>query len=321
MTLNLTPLVEGLAGRRRERGSDIRAATMTLAVFFDDDSIGALARERIRLLASKHPSRVIVLDAGRDASEQRVESGEWIELGVRTTDGPTLRSAIETLRLPDAPVILLWIAAGITDDPRFSAMLGDDVQLIVYNSSLMDDESAALCELAEYVEHHPELPIADIAYLRLLPWQESIAVLFDGAAVAELPEIQSVEILCGSKPEGYYLLGWLASRLHWSAGSGGRLTGRRGQPVEYAIHREGEPRRVARVALRTTRSNFIAEVDERSETIRLRVTGSSEHPLRYRAVNNPGIAALVERAILWGHNDRIFAASLAAAGKILGCEK
>ena len=320
MTLNLAPVIENMAGRRRERGSDVRAATMTLVVYFEDAAIGALARERIRLLSAKHPSRVIVLDGCSDASEQRVETSEWVELGVRNSDGAALRSAAETLRLPDAPVILLWIASGIAEDPRFAAMLGDDVELIVYNSSLLNDESAALCELAEYVEKHPQLRIADIAYLRLLPWQESVAILFDGSAVQELADLRSVEILCGSKPEGYYLLGWLASRLRWTAASSGALTGRHGQSIEYAIRREGEPRRVARVALRSSTSEFVAEVDERSETIRLSVSGTRQHPLRYRAVNNPGIAALVERAILWGHNDKVFADSLAAAGQILGCE-
>ncbi len=321
MTLDLAPLVEGLAGRYRERGSDVRTATMTVVVFFEDAAIGALARDRIHLLASKHPSRVLVLDAAQDATLSRVETGDWIEIGVKGRDGATMHSAAQTLRLPEAPVVLLWIACGIGSDPRFAAMLGDEVELIVYNSSLLDDESAALCELAEYVADHPDVHIADIAYLRLSPWQESVAVLFDGSAGQELSDLRSVEITCGSKPEGYYLLGWLASRLRWTPHSNARLTNRRDEAIEYTIRREGEPRRVARVALRSSRSEFVAEVDDQAETIRLSVTGSSKHPLRYRAVNNPGIAALVERAILWGHNDRIFADSLAAAGKILGCEK
>jgi len=320
VTLDLAPLIEGLAGRNRERGSDVRAATMTIVVFFEDAAIGALARERIRMLASKHPSRVVVLDAAQDALS-RVETGDWIEIGVKGRDGATMHSAVQTLRLPEAPVVLLWIACGIGSDLRFAAMLGDEVELIVYNSSLLDDESAALCELAEYVEKRPQVHIADIAYLRLAPWQESVAVLFDGSAARELSDLKRVEITCGSKPEGYYLLGWLASRLRWTAHSNGTLTNRCDEPVEYAIRREGEPRRVARVALRSSGSEFVAAVDDHAETIRLSVTGSSKHPLRYRAVNNPGIAALVERAILWGHNDRIFADSLAAAGKILGCEK
>jgi glucose-6-phosphate dehydrogenase assembly protein OpcA len=321
VTLDLAPLIEGLAGRHREHGKDVRTATMTIVVFFEDAAIGALARDRIHMLASKHPSRVVVLDAAQDSTLSRVETGDWIEIGVKGRDGATMHSAAQTLRLPEAPVVLLWIACGIGSDPRFAAMLGDEVELIVYNSSLLDDESAALCELAEYVANHPHVHIADIAYLRLSPWQESVAVLFDGSAGQELPDLRSVEITCGSKPEGYYLLGWLASRLRWTPHANGTLTNRRDEPVEYAIRRQGEPRRVARVALRSSRSEFVAEVDDQAETIRLSVTGSSEHPLRYRAVNNPGIAALVERAILWGHNDRIFADSLAAAGNILGCEK
>jgi hypothetical protein len=68
--------------------------------------------------------------------------------------------------------------------------------------------------------------------------------------------------------------------------------------------------------LHSNHATFVAEVDARGETISLSVSGRGEQP-RYRAVNNPGIAALVERAILLGHNDRVFQEALSAAGEIL----
>jgi hypothetical protein len=73
--------------------------------------------------------------------------------------------------------------------------------------------------------------------------------------------------------------------------------------------------------LSSSRSNFVAQVDPSAATILLSVTGSSKHPLRYRAINNPGIAALVERAILFGQSDRVFQNSLATAGAILAQRK
>lgn len=315
MSLDLSSVLGELSERNRERG-DANVATMTIVMLFEDEAIGELARERIRTLAAKHPSRVIVLDAARDETLQRVDADDWVELGVKGNGPEMLRAAVCALRLPEAPIVLLWIAPGIGGDARF-ATLSELAQTIVYNSSLVDTGHGALCELVDYVEAHPALPLADIAYLRLAPWQESVAIFFDGKDLKELFELKSVEIACGSEPEAFYLLGWLASRLQWTPRSAGDLLDRSGEPVAFTIRREGEPRRVKRVALSTSHANFVAEVDERAETILLSVKGSVRHAERYRAIKNPGIAALVERAILWGENDRVFQHALASAGQIL----
>lgn len=302
----------------RERGSEMRVATMTIVVFFEDGAIGQLARDRIRTLASKHPSRVVVLDATQGDAMQNVEGPDWIELGVNGIGANDVSSAVDALRLPEAPVVLLWIAPAIGNDPRFCA-LAPGAKTIVYNSSLVDVGRGALCRLVEYVGEHPELPLSDIAYLRLAPWQESVALLFDGDRAAELTDLLSVEIACGSEPEALYLLGWLASRLGWTARSTQKFFTPSGRQIAFAMEREGEPRRVRRVALSSERSRFVAEIAEGGETIHISVSGSQADRHRYRAVNNPGIAALVERAILSGAHDRIFQASLAAAGAFLGC--
>ncbi|HEY2473492.1 MAG TPA: glucose-6-phosphate dehydrogenase assembly protein OpcA [Candidatus Cybelea sp.] len=316
MTLAVQSVLDELSELHRERPNEASAATMTIVVFFEDATIGELARARIHALAAKHPSRVIVLDATAGETMQRVEAGDWIELGVKTEAAAVLRSGVSALRLRETPVVLLWIAPGIGDDDRFCE-LSPEAQTIVYNSSLVHEGGESLGELVAYSHRHPELALADIAYLRLGPWQESVAIFFDGR-VDELAEVRRVEIACGSEPEGLYLLGWLASRLRWRPQAGNVLIDERGNRIEYAIRREGEPRRIRRVALITTKTNFVAEVDEHGETISLSVSAHGEQP-RYRAVNNPGIAALVERAILWGHNDRVFREALTAAGEILAC--
>ncbi len=316
MSIDLAPVLDELNERYRERGNDMKVTTMTMVVLFEDAEIGELARDRIRTLASKHPSRVIVLDGTQGEELHRVEAPDWIELGIAGADGAALRSAVAALRLPEAPLVLLWIARGIRSDERFAA-LSDHVQTVVYNSSLLDGDHEALCELVDYVEHHPHLPLADIAYLRLAPWQESIAIFFDGEDLAELFELKRVEISCGSEPEGLYLLGWLASRLRWTPCAANALLNRRGRQIEYEIRREGEPRRIRSVALHSPRSTFVAQADPSADIIHLSVGGSTKHPQRYRAINNPGIAALLERAILWGQNDAIFHDSLDLAGEIL----
>ena len=316
MSIDLAPVLDALNERHRERGSDAKAATMTMVVFFEDRAIGELARDRVRTLASKHPSRVVVLDAGQDERLHQVQEDDWIELGVKNSDAATLRSAITALRLPEAPLVLLWIAMGIRTDPRF-AMLSEHVQTVVYNSSLLDSGHTALCELVNYVEHHRQLPLADIAYLRLAPWQESIAIFFDGSELEELFDLRRVEIACGTEPEGFYLLGWLASRLNWTPCSATSLLNRHGIQIDFAIRREGEPRRISSVTLQSSRSTFVAEIASGAETIQLSVAGAGKHLQRYRAIKNLGIAALLERAIVWGRHDQIFYDSLDAAGEIL----
>jgi glucose-6-phosphate dehydrogenase assembly protein OpcA len=317
--MNLSSVLNELGASYRERPGDANVATMSIVVFFENPAIGELARDRIRMLAGKHPSRVIILDATQGGTAHRVDGCDWIELGVKESGPEVLRSAVGALRVPDAPVVLLWIAPGICGDARF-ASLCQDAQTVVYNSSLLDAGHEALCELVEYVEQHPDVPVADIAYLRLAPWQECVAIFFDGQ-VEELRDLQRVEIACGSEPEAFYLLGWLASRLQWTPSSADALVNRLEKNVTFAIRREGEPRRVASVALTSSSSTFVAEVDKTQETILLSVTGAGKHGRRYRAIKNPGIAALVERAILWGRDDRIFHDALAAAGAILAQRK
>lgn len=321
MTLDLRPVLDELIERRRMRGDDMNVATMTVVVFFEDRKIGDLARERIHALAAKHPSRVIVLDGTQTESLHQVEADDWIELGVKNSGGAMLRSAVGTLCMPDAPIVLLWIAAGISDDPRFLA-LSEQVQTVVYNSSLVDRADHALREFVAYVEAHPELPVSDIAYLRLVPWQESVATFFDSKDVLdELSDLRHVEIGCGSDPEAIYLLGWLASRLQWTPCAPNALRNRFGTQVEFTISREGEPRRIRRVALSSSRSSFTAQADDRDETICLHATGSAGKTQRYRPITNIGIASLVERAILSGPSDMIFHDALVAAGEILAHRK
>jgi glucose-6-phosphate dehydrogenase assembly protein OpcA len=320
MTLNLAPILDELTESYRERGCGASVATMSVVVFFENPVIGELARDRIHMLASKHPSRVIVLDAAQGENMHRVEGCDWVELGVKETGPEILRSAVEALRLADAPVVLLWIAPGIETDPRFDA-LSEEAGTIVCNSSLLDVGHQALRELVDFVARHPALPMADIAYLRLAPWQECVAIFFDGKAAQELLDLQRVEIACGSEPEAFYLLGWLASRLQWTPTAHDAMVSRLGKRITFEIGRTGEPRRIARVALSTADSTFCAEVDKNEKTIHLSVTGPGEHGTRYRAINNPGIAALVERAILWGQNDRLFRDALSVAGEILAQRK
>jgi glucose-6-phosphate dehydrogenase assembly protein OpcA len=329
VSLDLHVVLDEVAERRRNR-RDMNVATMTVVVFFEDPVVGEWARDRTHALAVKHPSRVIVFDGTQPATSFHVGStcdkhedcvktrGDWIELGALESGPAMLLSAISTLSLPDTPVVLIWVASGIGHDPRFAA-LSTHMRTVVYNSSVLDDGDAPMRELVAFVRAHPDVAIADLAYLRLAPWQESIALFFDGRDVfRELFDVRRVEITCGSDSEAYYLLGWLASRLEWTSCGAESFCNRFGTQIDFQIQREGRARRIRRVALHSSQTHFVAEIDnEEAEAIMLTVSGANTHPTRVRPINNIDLATLVERAILTGHADRVFAESLLAAGNIL----
>lgn len=303
---------------------------MTVVVFFDDAGIAAWARDRVHALAVKHRCRVIVLDGTQGEGLHEVASscdthqvcvktrGDWIELGVQGAEPAPLQSAIAALQLRDAPVVLLWAAGGIESDPRFAELSAHEAT-IVYNSSLLDVEDVALRELIRFSRQSPDASINDLAYLRLAPWQESVALFFDGRDVIhELFDLRRVDITCGSAAEAYYLLGWLASRLEWTPCSQRQFCNRFGTQIDFTIVREGLPRRIRRVVLASSQTTFVAEVvDDAAEAIALTISGPNPQAGRCHPIANIDIATLVERAILTGHNDRVFRATLAAAGDIL----
>jgi glucose-6-phosphate dehydrogenase assembly protein OpcA len=329
MSLDLHSVLGEITERRRNR-SDMNVATMTVVVYFSDPDVGDWARDRTHALAVKHPSRVIVLDGTQDHAMQVVGSecathadclktrGDWIELGVKDATSEGLQSAVSLLCLPEAPVVLIWVAAGIGEDPRF-ATLSERMRTVVYNSSVLASDDQALRELVTFVKGHPNVSVGDLAYLRLAPWQESIALFFDGKdVIRELFDLRKVEITCGSDSEAYYLLGWLASRLEWTPCSAESFCNRFGVQIDFSIRREGRARRIRRVAMKSSETEFVAEVDgDNAEAIILTVSGGQQHARRARPISSVDIATLVERVILTGHQDRVFVESLMAAGEIL----
>ncbi|MEO6836323.1 MAG: glucose-6-phosphate dehydrogenase assembly protein OpcA [Candidatus Tumulicola sp.] len=330
MSLDLQSILGELTLRRRNRGDVMDVALMTLVAFFEDAAVAEWLRDRIHSLAVKDPARVIVLDgtathelhhvgAACDEHDDCLKTrGEWIELGVQGSDPDTLQSAISALALPQTPIVLVWASGRIGTDARFAG-ISPNVRTVVYNSSALDDGQGGLRELIAFVQEHPGVSICDLAYLRLAPWQESIALFFDGKnVIRELFDLRRVEISSGSEAEAYYLLGWLASRLEWSAHCADRFHNRFGTEIEFTISREGSPRRIRRVALHSSQTQFIAELGrEKTEVIALTVTGAAQHPDRCHPITNIDTAALIERAILTGHDDRIFHDTLLAARDIL----
>jgi glucose-6-phosphate dehydrogenase assembly protein OpcA len=319
VSLDVHPVADALAKARTDAQS-MKASTMTLAIFLDDDAAHWI-RDRAHALAEKYPSRVVLFDATKTENENVVEPAlarsEWIEIGARDADAEDLSAALLQLELPEAPVVLLWLAQTFTADTRFLA-LAQRARATICSSSAVRSDPVPLRDLTVFVERHPEIVINDVAYLRLGTWRELIAEFFDEPeCLRELQALRSVEVTAGSDAEMYYLLGWLASRLAWTPAQAG-VFGTSWGDVQFAMLRDGPPRRISKVVLRSDGVTFTASVHPTDAgTICLDVSGPTGCGSRCTPLHTMDLASLIERAILNRSHDQVFIESLAMARAII----
>jgi glucose-6-phosphate dehydrogenase assembly protein OpcA len=320
VSLDVHPVVEALAKGRQDPGA-MKTATMTFVIFFGDGEGADWVRGRAHALATKHPSRVVVFDANKNEDERIIEPsqarGEWVEIGVRDASPAELDAALTMLELPEAPVVLLWIAEALSADERFLTLARRATTTICSTSVARTDERP-LRDLTHFVEEHPEIPVQDVAYLRLGAWQELIAEFFDEADCrSELEALRSVEVTAGSDAEMYYLLGWLASRLAWTPLDGSTFAAKGGN-VHYSMIHDGPARRLSKVVLASEHASFSASVHPQDQAaICLDVTGSTACPSRCAPLHTVDLASLVERAILGRARDEVFVETLTMAKHII----
>jgi len=320
VSLDVHPVLDALA-KSRQSSDSMKTSTMTFAIFFGEGEGADWVRMRTRALAEKHPSRVIVFDASKGQDDRVVEPsktrGEWIEIGVRGASPQELEAALTQLALHDAPVVLLWIAEALSADERF-LVLAPRADTTICSTSVARTDERPLRDLSMFVERHPEIMIQDVAYLRLVAWQELVAEFFDEPACRrELLALRSVEVTAGSDAEMYYLLGWLASRLAWTPIDGQTFRAPGGN-VRYTMIHDGPPRRLTKVVLSSEHASFTAAVHpEDQNAICLDVTGSTACPSRFAPLHTVDLASLVERAILARTRDPVFIESLAMAKAII----
>ncbi len=301
---------------------NIRIATMTLLVFVEDPQLVPWVRERAKRLARRHASRVLLLNAGvAENPLQQTDDAEWIEVGVQGTSAEKIHALASHLLPPGMPCVLLWVAPQTASDERF-VRLAPEMRSILLDSSRARDDDAALHDLVAFSNEHRSVEsIHDLAYLRLAPWQELVADFFDERAfVEDLFDLRRVTIASGSDAEGYYLLGWLASRLSWTP-NGGRSFRQKGgaRGITYSILREGEPRRVKRITLESGGTRFQAQLCD-AAAVSLEVSGTKERPARVAPLHDVDVASLLERAILHEQCDPVFRESLDVAGHLLAAD-
>lgn len=312
----------GALAERRGNGPAVCTTTLNLVAFIEDEGTLQRLGERIANFSRRHACRAIFLDctgieqrysvrsddSGVDGDTRHTQSEE-IRIGARDLDPQQLRSIVHALLIPDIPTSMLWTGEHLAE-PRF-AELEPLARTIVVDSSRAAAGTGTIRELAAISDERAQR-IRDLAYLRLLPWQDMIAQFFDDEdLLGELDRIAEVELATGSDAEAYYLAGWLASRLDWKPCGRNEFCNAAGTAISVRMRREGAPRHVIGVILRTGDTEFGARLDAKcSELVCLSVSGKHRRDERCAPLHDVDLATLVEQAMLAPSADPLYVETL-----------
>jgi len=303
-------------------------ATLNFVVYIDEAHHRPWVMERAAMIAEKHPSRLVVLDASDASGEATVATdsrenagttiaSERVRLAVGDMDPELIRGLAHDLTVPDVPNVLWWTSSTLLGNrvfPRLSELAGS----VVVDSSGSVAGTETIGELGSFASRFPHVSLRDLAFMRLAPWQDMIAQFFDDPALREdLFEIDRLEIDAGSEAEALYLAGWLGSRLSWEPRDAATFRTKRGD-VRYHYVAKGEQRRMLRVMLATPGSEYTAEVSADDEfVICCGVTGARAKTPWCVPLQNVDNASLIERAIFTRSTDEIFESSLNTVREML----
>ena len=310
--------------------TSLSATTINFVVWIDDPQYRSWVLERAGRLAEKHPSRTVILDCcpdtegailvhgDRDDASHVTAQSDRVIIGASGMTPDELRETTHALLIPDLPTVLWWTPDAITGEEAFEALL-DIADALVVDSSGSTTSEATVTELATFFARRPTLALRDLAWMRLRPWQDMIAQIFDDAALREeLFAIRDLRIISGSTAEALYLGGWLASRLGWSPCGRDEFCDRNGIHIPFTRERDGGIRRVRSIEISTPSAVYTASVnpnDENVVTLRSsRLTEGSERHVPLQAIDN---ASLLERAILEPATDEVFETALRMVGTLL----
>ncbi len=208
--------------RRPEQMPATRTSVLTLCILGRDRGSVDRAKAAVLELGGRHPARVLhlVLDPesaggppGLDA-EIRLLGGEaeghelWFEdvgLVVRGPATEHLDSLIEPLTLADLPVVVWFV-----DEPPSSA----DPLLMAADVLVVDSRAfGGLDCFADVSALVGARPVIDLSWIRLRPWRELLAGLFEGPDFRPFVHgVHRIEVIGRTGPR-HLLGGWIAERL------------------------------------------------------------------------------------------------------------
>lgn len=303
-----------LAGRLDESGDvrvRMRTSVLTLIVIADRPETAERALDAINLLATRHPSRTVVLAPGDPDGPSSIDAQIFCQCTIAGRSGSEtcteqivvhcggeldqhLAELATPLLIHDLPVVLWW-----PDDPpigrrSFRDLCGLADRLLVDSGGFRDDGAMRMASLANVVADGRPLA-RDIGWMRLTLWRELLAGLFDHPLLApELGSVRAIRVDV-SRPGSTFRLtkaaafvGWLAGLLGWRLES--PLVRRKGDASLHATYRAGrqpirvEVRPVEPGGDRTLRApgslvRVELELGRRGHDLRALVTRQADHLL------------------------------------------
>lgn len=243
----LTRLRRAVSAHAKEDGRSVaRAAVLNLVVYADREVHARRAAASTGRLASRHPSRAIIVLGDRDREGVDVsiqlhchvpqpDEGaqvcyEQILARVNGDADDRVASVVIPLLVPDLSVFLWWTGTPPHDTRRFDDLIALADRLIV-DSADFARPHRTLAVISELAQTHRDrrFGITDLNWTRLTPWRELVAAFFDVDVWRPcLDHIVGVRVGFGVDAEGrdihpsqaLLLIGWLASRLGWQAVEG-----------------------------------------------------------------------------------------------------
>lgn len=216
----------------------MRTSVLTLVVVARRPETEERAIDAINLLASRHPSRALIIAPGDpdgpatlDAQifcqchlSEHSSSETCTEQILLRTGGEIvqhLTGVVAPLLIHDLPVVLWW-----PDDPPigqrpFRELLETCDRLLVDSGAFREDGAKRLAALAAVVAEGQPV-VHDIGWMRLTLWRELLAGLFDHPLLApELRYVRSLRIDIAQPSDTFRITkaasfaGWLAAQLDW----------------------------------------------------------------------------------------------------------
>jgi len=227
----------------KEQGISVaRASVLNLVIFATREVHARRAAVTIDELATRHPSRavVVLIDRDRAGREPELEmrcrlphsggaqqvSYEQILIRARGDADRRLASAVIPLLLPDLPVFLWWTETPPFDAPFFDDLLGLADRLIVDSADFARPDRTLPRVHAVARAGHGRYGVTDFNWTRITPWRELAMQFFDVPAWRPfLDAITGIRVGFAVDADGREIhpsqallfIGWLASRLGWTA--------------------------------------------------------------------------------------------------------
>jgi glucose-6-phosphate dehydrogenase assembly protein OpcA len=244
----------------RQAGSEehavVRVCSLNLVVACTDEQDAREATRIVAALSENHPGRVLVVTSAEEEDGPAMQAyvsahcrrraggglvcSEQILVQVRPGAEERIPPTLVQLLVEDLPVWTWWRRAPIRRDPLFAGLAAISDRFIL-DGAAMPDPVRVLVRLAELAgDPGWKGSVGDLAWVRLEPWRERIASMFDAELLRRyLGQMTSVQVSAGGPAAsdgltvaGAYLAGWLASRLDWELEPGGRRARRSdGRPV------------------------------------------------------------------------------------------